>query len=132
MVHDDEVIEVAAHPVPKVVDTTGAGDLYAAGFLYGLTNGRSLEACGRLGSVAASAVLGHTGPRPGSPSPRRRRASGSSAPAGASALEPGDHEGEGEAEHGEHAHRPAGVLVGLRHHRRGQHRRAPRRPRRPG
>ena len=59
------MIEVAAHPVPKVVDTTGAGDLYAAGFLYGLTNGRSLEACGRLGSVAASAVLGHTGPRPG-------------------------------------------------------------------
>ena len=65
VVHDGEVIEIAAHPVPKVVDTTGAGDLYAAGFLYGLTNGRSLEACGRLGSVAASAVLGHTGPRPG-------------------------------------------------------------------
>ncbi len=65
VVHHGEVTEIAAHPVPKVVDTTGAGDLYAAGFLYGLTNGRSLEACGRLGSVAASAVLGHTGPRPG-------------------------------------------------------------------
>ncbi len=61
----DDVTKVAAHPVPKVVDTTGAGDLYAAGFLFGLTNGRSLEASGRLGSVAASAVLGHTGPRPG-------------------------------------------------------------------
>jgi sugar/nucleoside kinase (ribokinase family) len=61
----EEVVEVAAHPVPKVVDTTGAGDLYAAGFLYGFTHDRSLERCGRLGSVAASAVLGHTGPRPG-------------------------------------------------------------------
>ena len=65
VVHRDQVTEVPAHPVPKVVDTTGAGDLYAAGFLFGLTNGRSLEACGRLGSVAASAVLGHTGARPG-------------------------------------------------------------------
>ena len=65
VVHGDTVTEVPAHPVPKVVDTTGAGDLYAAGFLFGLTNGRSLEACGRLGSVAASAVLGHTGARPG-------------------------------------------------------------------
>ena len=63
--HDGEVIEVAAHPVPAVVDTTAAGDLYAAGFLFGLTHGRSLEGCGRLGSVAASAVLGITGARPG-------------------------------------------------------------------
>ena len=61
----DEVVEVAAHPVPKVVDTTGAGDLYAAGFLYGFTRDRSMADCGRLGSVAASAVIGHTGPRPG-------------------------------------------------------------------
>ena len=65
VVHADDVERVDAHPVPKVVDTTGAGDLYAAGFLYGLTSGRALDACGRLGSVAASAVLGHTGPRPG-------------------------------------------------------------------
>ena len=61
----DEVATVEAHPVPKVVDTTGAGDLYAAGFLYGFTHERSLAECGRLGSVAASAVLGHTGARPG-------------------------------------------------------------------
>jgi sugar/nucleoside kinase (ribokinase family) len=61
----DELVEVAAHPVEKVVDTTGAGDLYAAGFLFGLTKGRSMADCGRLGSVAASAVIGHTGPRPG-------------------------------------------------------------------
>jgi sugar/nucleoside kinase (ribokinase family) len=65
LVVDGEVIEIAAHPVERVVDTTGAGDLYSAGFLFGFTNGRPLEACGRLGSVAASAVLGHTGPRPG-------------------------------------------------------------------
>ena len=60
----DEVVEVDAHPV-EVVDTTGAGDLYAAGFLFGFTHDRSMEACGRLGSIAASAVLGHTGARPG-------------------------------------------------------------------
>jgi len=60
----DEVAEIDAHPV-EVVDTTGAGDLYAAGFLFGLTHGRSMAECGHLGSVAASAVLGHTGARPG-------------------------------------------------------------------
>jgi sugar/nucleoside kinase (ribokinase family) len=61
----DEVHEVAAHPVDHLVDTTGAGDLYAAGFLYGYTQDRSLPDCGRLGSLAAAAVLGHTGARPG-------------------------------------------------------------------
>ena len=65
VVHDGEVIEIPAHPADRVVDTTGAGDLYAAGFLYGYTAGRPLEVCGRLGSMAATAVLGHTGPRPG-------------------------------------------------------------------
>ncbi|HEY9558003.1 MAG TPA: adenosine kinase [Acidimicrobiales bacterium] len=60
----DDVVEVDAHPV-EVVDTTGAGDLYAAGFLYGFTHDRDLETCGNLGSIAASAVLGHTGARPG-------------------------------------------------------------------
>ncbi len=73
----DEVSQVAAHPVEKVVDTTGAGDLYAAGFLFGFTRDRSMAACGRLGSVAASAVIGHTGPRPGLVA----RAAGGHAPA---------------------------------------------------
>lgn len=55
---------VAAEPVEKVVDTTGAGDQYAAGFLFGLSSGRSLEACARLGSLAAAEVISHYGPRP--------------------------------------------------------------------
>lgn len=61
----DERITIEAHQVPKRVDTTGAGDLYAAGFLYGWTQGRSLADAGRLGSIAGAAVIGHIGPRPG-------------------------------------------------------------------
>ena len=57
-------IEVAAAPVAKVVDTTGAGDLYAAGFLYGVASGRDLETAGRLGSLAAAEVISHVGARP--------------------------------------------------------------------
>jgi sugar/nucleoside kinase (ribokinase family) len=60
----DEVIEVLAEPVDKVVDTTGAGDQYAAGFLYGYSQGKDLSECGRLGSLAASEVISHVGPRP--------------------------------------------------------------------
>jgi sugar/nucleoside kinase (ribokinase family) len=60
-------IEMAAEPVPEVVDLTGAGDLYAAGFLYGLTQGAPLPACGRLGSLAAAEVIGHIGARPERP-----------------------------------------------------------------
>ena len=48
----------------EVVDTTGAGDLYAAGFLYGLTHGCPLAECGRLGSLAAAEVISHVGARP--------------------------------------------------------------------
>lgn len=65
IVTEDGIVEVPAHPVDRVVDTTGAGDLYAAGFLYGLTAGRPLAECGRYGSIAASAVIGHFGARPG-------------------------------------------------------------------
>lgn len=55
---------VAAAKVERLVDTTGAGDLYASGFLFGLTHGRDLSTCGRLGSLAAAEVIGHFGARP--------------------------------------------------------------------
>jgi sugar/nucleoside kinase (ribokinase family) len=58
-----ETYEVPAEPV-EVVDTTGAGDLYAAGFLYGYTTGRPLPECARLGSLAAAEVISHIGARP--------------------------------------------------------------------
>jgi len=61
----EDTFEIAAAPVEKVIDTTGAGDLYAAGFLYGYTQGEPLARCGELGSIAAGAVIGHTGARPG-------------------------------------------------------------------
>ncbi len=64
VVSGSSVVEVPAEPVARVVDTTGAGDLYAAGFLYGLTHGADLEVCGRLGSVAAAEVISHVGARP--------------------------------------------------------------------
>ncbi len=55
--------DVAAHAVAPV-DATGAGDQFAAGFLYGLATGRDMEACGRMGCVAAGEVIGHLGARP--------------------------------------------------------------------
>jgi sugar/nucleoside kinase (ribokinase family) len=55
---------VPAVKVAKLVDTTGAGDLYASGFLFGLTHGRDLVTCGRLGSLAAAEVIAHYGARP--------------------------------------------------------------------
>ncbi len=63
IVRGTETVEIAAEPA-KVVDTTGAGDAYAAGFLHGLTAGRSLPECGRLGSLAAAEVISHYGARP--------------------------------------------------------------------
>ena len=64
IVTEQEVLEIKAEPVEKVIDTTGAGDLYAAGFLHGYTTDRPLAACGRLGSLAAAEVISHLGPRP--------------------------------------------------------------------
>ena len=55
---------VDAEPVARVLDTTGAGDQYAAGFLYGLTRGYDPCGCGRIGSIAAAEVIGHVGARP--------------------------------------------------------------------
>ena len=59
-----ERLAVPAAPVARVVDTTGAGDLFAAGFLFGLTAGRDLETCARLGALAAAEVISHVGARP--------------------------------------------------------------------
>ena len=57
-------VAIPAAPVSQVVDTTGAGDLYAAGFLFGIATGRTLEIAGRLGSLAAGEVISHIGARP--------------------------------------------------------------------
>lgn len=59
-----KTFEIAAEPVDKVVDTTGAGDAYAAGFLYGYTQGLPMEECGRYASIAAAEIISHIGPRP--------------------------------------------------------------------
>jgi sugar/nucleoside kinase (ribokinase family) len=58
-----ETVTIAAEAA-HVVDTTGAGDAYAAGFLAGLTSGRPLPVCGRIASLAAAEVIGHFGARP--------------------------------------------------------------------
>ncbi|MBV7255819.1 adenosine kinase [Pacificimonas sp. WHA3] len=60
----DETIEVPAKAVASVVDTTGAGDLFASGFLAGLQQDRSLTDCARLGAMAAAEVISHYGARP--------------------------------------------------------------------
>ena len=64
VISGDERVAVAAYPVARVIDTTGAGDQYAAGFLLGLARGLTLEQSARLGSLAASEVIAHWGPRP--------------------------------------------------------------------
>jgi sugar/nucleoside kinase (ribokinase family) len=57
-------VAVPAEPVEKVVDTTGAGDFFAAGFLYGLTHGYDPASCGRLGGICAAEIISHLGARP--------------------------------------------------------------------
>lgn len=64
IVSGDEMHVIDAVRLGPVVDTTGAGDLYAAAFLYGLANGRDLGMCGRMGSIAAAEVISHVGARP--------------------------------------------------------------------
>lgn len=60
----DETYTIEVNPIKKLVDTTGAGDMYAAGFLHGLTNGLDLQKCGRIGSIAGAEIVGHFGARP--------------------------------------------------------------------
>ncbi len=63
IVSGDEVHVLDAEPVSRVTDTTGAGDAYAAGFLYGLTQGRGPADCGRIGGICAAEIIGHFGAR---------------------------------------------------------------------
>ena len=60
----EELVQVAAETVEQVVDTTGAGDLFAAGFLTGFTQGRPLRDSLRMGAIAAAEVISHYGARP--------------------------------------------------------------------
>lgn len=64
IIGDGDPIALAAEPVSRVVDTTGAGDQYAAGVLYGMARDLPLALCGRLGHIAAAEVISHYGPRP--------------------------------------------------------------------
>jgi sugar/nucleoside kinase (ribokinase family) len=64
IVSDGEVHVVDAEPIRQVVDTTGAGDAYAAGFLYGLSRGEPLARCARFGGIAAAEAISHVGARP--------------------------------------------------------------------
>lgn len=65
VVRGEEVHVVGAHPQGAVIDTTGAGDAFAAGALRGLTSGAELATCARIGAIAAGEVISHVGPRPG-------------------------------------------------------------------
>ena len=64
VVSGDRLHTVPAHPIKKLVDATGAGDLFASGFLYGYTHGKPLDHCARLGALAAAEVISHIGARP--------------------------------------------------------------------
>ena len=62
--HNGEIVTVPAYPVPEVVDATGAGDLFASGFLLALSRGQDLQTALRLGCLSASEVISHIGARP--------------------------------------------------------------------
>ena len=64
IVTGENVMEINAEPVSRVIDTTGAGDLFAAGFLYGMTHNKNLEESGYLASIAAAEIISHFGVRP--------------------------------------------------------------------
>jgi sugar/nucleoside kinase (ribokinase family) len=64
IVEAQATLEVPAFPIDRLVDTTGAGDMFAAGFLAGLARGADHYTCGRLGALAAAEVIQHIGPRP--------------------------------------------------------------------
>ncbi len=64
ILHDGGVTQIPVSSVDQVVDTTGAGDLYAAGILYGLAKGADMATCGKLGSIVAAEVISHIGARP--------------------------------------------------------------------
>ena len=64
VIEEGQAHAIPAAPVTQVIDTTGAGDQFAAGFLYGLTHGKGLADCGRLGAIAAAEVIAHYGARP--------------------------------------------------------------------
>jgi sugar/nucleoside kinase (ribokinase family) len=67
VVASDDVHVVDAEPVTHLADTTGAGDAYAAGFLWGLTRGLRLEVCARIAAIAAAEAISHFGARPETP-----------------------------------------------------------------
>ncbi len=64
VVSGDERVEVPAVQVPRIVDATGAGDLYASGFLFGMARGADLRRCAELGGIAAAEIISHVGARP--------------------------------------------------------------------
>lgn len=64
IVSANEIIDINGYAVSNLVDTTGAGDLFAAGFLHGYSQGQDLTTCGRMGNLAASEVITHMGARP--------------------------------------------------------------------
>ena len=63
VVSKDKMLAVPAAPIEQLVDTTGAGDLFAAGFLYGVASGRDHAACAKLAALAAAEVIQHIGAR---------------------------------------------------------------------